>query len=188
MARPLPGMSSTSGVSGVSGLPRRVAASVLFAGGAVAFAATFLPLGYATYPATYGEIARDTTFIPAQNLMVAIQFNVQYPRESDIGGTSFWAFVLWGAPLILAAAGLALLLARRWTPRLRVWIVALILLLLGAGYVLVSCNFYVYPFFGLQGATAHTLTYGAGLSLLGYLAALAGVIWLARQRASINSA
>jgi hypothetical protein len=178
MARPL---------SGASGLPRRVAAGVLSAGGALAFAATFLPLGYATYPATYGA-ATATTEIPAQNLIRVIQFNVRYPQESSFIGTCFWAFLLWGAPLILAAAGLVRLLARRWIPRLRVWIATLIVALLGGGYVLVSCNFYVYPFFGLQGATAHTLTYGAGLSLLGYLAALVGVIWLALQRASINSA
>jgi hypothetical protein len=97
-------------------------------------------------------------------------------------------FLLWGAPLILAAAGLGLLLADRWRPRLRVWFVALIVALVGAGYVLVSCQFYVYPFFGLQGATAHTLTYGADLSFLGYLAALVGVIWLALQRNTTNSA
>src|SRR5690349_22463600 len=115
MARPLSATSGASGASGASGLPRRLAAGVLLAGGALAFAATFLPLGYATYRATAGEIAGTTTFIPAQNLTVAIQFNVRYPQESDIGGTCFWAFVLWGAPLILAAAGLILLLARRWT-------------------------------------------------------------------------
>ncbi len=168
--------------------PRRIAACVLFAGGALALAATFLPLGYATYPASYGEIASTTLEIPAHDLIVAIQYNVQYPRESDIGGTCFWAFLLWGAPLILAAAGLVLLLARRWNPRRRVWIVTLIVALLGAGFMLVSCQFYVYSFFGLQGATAHTLTYGAGLSLLGYLAALVGIIWLALQRTNRNTA
>jgi hypothetical protein len=182
MARPL------SATSGTSDLPRRAAASALFAGGALAFAATFLPLGFATYPATPGEIAAPIYTVPAQDLITVIQFNLLSPGESSIIGTCTWAFLVWGAPLILAASGLVLLLARRWRPRRRVWIVALIVALLGAGFMLVSCQFYVYPFFGLQGATAHTLTYGAGLSLLGYLAVLVGVIWLALQRTSINSA
>ncbi|HEY7339813.1 MAG TPA: hypothetical protein VH591_02935 [Ktedonobacterales bacterium] len=185
MARPLSG---TPGTFGASSLPRWIAASVLLAGGALAFAATFLPLGYATYPADYGEIATTTFEIPAQNLITVIQFNLRSPGESSIIGTCAWMFLLWGAPLILAAAGLGLLLADRWRPRLRVWFVALIVALVGAGYVLVSCQFYVYPFFGLQGATAHTLTYGADLSFLGYLAALVGVIWLALQRNTTNSA
>src|SRR5690349_1501054 len=131
--------------SGISGPPRQIAACVLLAGGALAFAATFLPLGYATYPATSGEIATTTVEIPAQTLITVIQFNLRYPGNSSIIGTCTWAFLLWGAPLVLAAIGLVSLLAGRWRPRLRVWIVALIMALVGAGYVLVSCQFYVYP-------------------------------------------
>ncbi len=159
--------------------PRRIAAGLLLAGGAMAFAATFLPLEYLTYPDTHGRIDASPQ-IPAQVFIGVIQFYRQssYNQTSNIIGACVWAFLLWGAPLILATFGLALLLARRWTPGWAIWIASLILVLLGAGWTLVSCLFIV----NLPGAVAQVLTYGAGLSFLGYLAALASIIWLALQR------
>lgn len=165
--------------------PHWIAAAALFTGGAIAFSATFLPLGQAAYFATAHDPATTVAEIPAQDLITTIQFNARYPQESSIGGTCFWGIALWGAPLILATIGLTLLIARRWTPRPRMWIVSLILLLLvlllGAGYVIVSSAFYLTPFFGRQGAV-RTLEYGAAISLLGYFVTLVGVIWLAFQR------
>ena len=182
MARPLSGISSTSGASG---LPRRVAAGVLFAGGALAFIATFLPQVYLTYPTTHGRIDREPE-IPALVYLAVILYYRQYSNvyTPTVIAMCAWAFLLWGAPLILAFFGLALLLARRWTPGWRSWTVGVILVLLGAGYVLVSCLF----FLNLQGSVVQVLTPGTSLSFLGYLAALVGVLWLALQRADINSA
>lgn len=159
--------------------PRRIAAGLLFAGGAMSFAATFLPLVYLTYPDTHGRIDAAPE-IPAQAFISFVQFYRQdsYLQTSSIIGMCIWAFLLWGAPLILAIFGLALLLARRWTPGWGIWIIGLILVLLGVGWTVVSCLFIV----NLQGAVVQVLTYGAGLSFLGYLVALVGVIWLALQR------
>jgi hypothetical protein len=172
-----------------SGLPRRIATRVVLVGGTLAFLASFLPLGYASYPAnsTYSQGATTNATIPAQDLIAAIQFNLRFPQESSIGGTCVWAFLLWGAPLILAAAAVTFLLKPGWFARVGARIIGLVLILLvllvllGTGYTLVSCQFYLYPFFGLQGAT-HALAYGAGVALFGYLSALMGIIWLTIQR------
>jgi len=148
-------------------------------GGVLAFAATFLPLVYLTYPATHGRINASPQ-IPAQVFIGVTRFPQGYAhaQASSIIGAGIWAFLLWGTPIILAILGLTLLLARRWTPGLGIWIVALILVLLGVGWTLVSCLFVV----NLAGAVVQVFTYGAGMSLLGYLAALVAAIWLAFQR------
>ena len=166
--------------------PHRIAASALLVGGALAFTATFLPLGQTAYVATEHDPATTIAEIPAHDLITAIQFNVQYPQESSIGGTCFWGFVLWGAPLVVVAIGLSLLLARRWIPPAGSLIACLALILLGVGYNIISCSFYLHPFFGSQGAT-RTLEYGADLAFLGYFVALVGIIWLAFQRGGRTS-
>ncbi|HEX6540156.1 MAG TPA: hypothetical protein VF040_00245 [Ktedonobacterales bacterium] len=166
-----------------SSAPRWRAASLLLVGGLLAFAASFLPLGQAAYSAAYGDRAMTIVSVPARELLTVIQVNLRAPGESIISGTYFWGFAIWGAPLILAAIGLALFLARRWTPTARTWVPALALILLGAGFTLVSCWFYLYPFFGSQGAT-RTLAYGPAAALLGFLIALAGTIMTARLRTS----
>ena len=93
------------------------------------------------------------------------------------GGTGFWAFWLWGAPLILAALGAAALLSRRWTPAARTRVLGVFLVAFGVDLTLVSCVGYLDPIFGSQGAT-RTLAYGPAVTLLGYLGALVGTIWL----------
>lgn len=176
MARTLSGESATSSASGMT---RRIAAGVLLAGGALAFIATFLPLVYVTYPDTHGRID-GAPQIPAQAYIALLLFYRQdsYLQTPTIIAMCVWAFLLWGAPLILAIVGLALLVARRWTPGWRLWTVGLILVLVGIGWMVVSCLFFV----NLQGAVVQVITYGTGLTLLGYLIALAGVTWLALQR------
>lgn len=173
MARPL------SATSGTSRLPRRIAAGLLFAGGALAFIATFLPLVYLTYPDTHGRIDGDPE-IPALIFIGFAQFYRQdsYLQTPTVIAMCVWAFLMWGFPLILAIVGLALLVARRWTPGWRLWTVGLILVLLGIGWMIVSCLFFV----NLQGAVVQVITYGTGLTLFGYLAALTGVTWLTLQR------
>jgi hypothetical protein len=165
--------------SGTSDLPRRIAAGALFVGGALAFIATFLPLVYLTYPDTHGRIDADPE-IPAQAFISFLQFYRQdsYLQTPTIVAMCVWAFLLWGVPLILAIFGLALFVARRWTPGWRLWTVGLILVLLGVGYTVVSCLFFV----NLQGAVVQVITYGTGLTLFGYLIALAGVTWLVLPR------
>jgi hypothetical protein len=143
----------------------------------VAFIATFLPLVHLTYPDTHGRIDASPE-IPAQILIWFIQYYRQPPQTASILGICIWTFLLWGVPLILAIFGLVLLVARRWTPGWRLWIIGLILVHLGVGWMLVSCLFFV----NLSGAVVQVITYGTGLSLLGYLAGLAGVTWLALQR------
>ena len=173
MARPL------SATSDTPRSPRWIAAGVLFAGGALTFIATFLPLVYLTYPDTHGRID-GAPEIPAQIFFGIIEFYRQdsYLQTASIIGTCIWAFLLWGVPLILAIFGLALFVARRWTPGWRLWTVSLILVLLGVGYTVVSCLFFV----NLQGAVVQVITYGTGLTLFGYLIALAGVTWLVLLR------
>ena len=168
-------LTSPSGSPRSGGL-RWFAASVLLVGGALAFIATFLPLGRATYPAASGEPASTSFSIPGQDLARVVAVNLSAPNGGIIG-TLFWAFALWGVPLFLAAVGGALLLARRWTPAPRVWAVGLILVELGAGFTIVSIWGYLNPILGSQGAT-RTLEYGPGVSLFGYLCALAGTICL----------
>jgi hypothetical protein len=171
-ASPLTSPADSSRIGGL----RWSAASALLAGGALAFMATFVPLGRATYPAASGEPASTSLSIPGQDLATAVRVNLRAPNGGIIG-TLFWAFALWGVPLYLAALGGALLLIRRWTPAPRVWAVALILVELGAGFTIVSMWGYLNPIFGSQGAT-RALEYGPGVSLIGYLCALAGTIGL----------
>jgi hypothetical protein len=156
--------------------PRWFAAGALLVGGALAFIASFLPLGRATSPGSGGNPTSTSFRIPAHELATVVGVNVQVPN-GGIVGTSFWAFSLWGAPVMLAALGGALLLARRWTPAPRVRVVGVILVAVGAGFTVLSCWGYLYPVFGSQGAT-RTLEYGPGVALFGYLCALAGMIWL----------
>ncbi len=145
----------------------------------MAFAATFLPLVYLTYPDTHGRIDAEPE-IPVQAFISFLQFYRQssYTQTPTIIAMCVWAFLLWGVPLILAIFGLALLLTRRWTPGWRLWTVGLILVLLGVGYTVVSCLFFV----NLQGAVVQVITYGTGLTLFGYLIALAGITWLVLLR------
>jgi hypothetical protein len=157
-------------------VPRWFAANALLVGGALAFIASFLPLGQTTDLASGGSPASTSFWIPAQELVTVVGFNAQAPDEGIVG-TSLWAFTLWGAPVMLAALGGTLLLARRWTPAARVRVVGVILVAVGAGFTVLSCWGYLNPFFGSQGAT-RTLEYGPGVALLGYLCAQAGTIWL----------
>ncbi len=156
---------------------RWVAASVLLVGGMLAFAASFLPFGQAAYPATDGYPASAVIRLPAQDLARAIDDVVRAPYTHSVGGTGFWAFWLWGAPLILAALGAAALLSRRWTPAARTRVLGVFLVAFGVDLTLVSCVGYLDPIFGSQGAT-RTLAYGPAVTLLGYLGALVGTIWL----------
>jgi hypothetical protein len=155
---------------------RWFAAGALLLGGGLAFIATFLPLGQTTYPAASGQPASTSLSIPGQDLTKAVEVNFS-ARSGGILDTVFWAFTLWGVPLFLAALGGALLLARRWTPAPRVWAAALVLIELGAGFTLVSTWVYLNITIGTGGAI-RSLEHGPGVSLFGYVCALAGTIAL----------
>jgi hypothetical protein len=158
------------------------AASVLLVGGVLAFIATFLPLGTAVYP---NDPAPPIVTVPAEQLATALRFNLQNPASSSISSTLGWAALLWGIPISLMALGAALLLWRHRVrvPRMRprqmrlVLVLGLVLGFLGAGFTLLSIEFYRYPFFGLQGWT-RSLEYGAAVAVCGYLCALVGLVWL----------
>ncbi len=156
---------------------RWLAASMLFVGGILVFAASFLPLGRASYSATDVDPATTLISIPAQELIRVIQNNLSAPASASFVGTGFWAFWLWGAPLILAILGAVALLVRRWSPGTRTRVVSMFLVVLGLGLTLVSCWGYLNPIFGYQGAI-RTLAYEPVVAAVGYLSALAGATWL----------
>ncbi|HEY7339814.1 MAG TPA: hypothetical protein VH591_02940 [Ktedonobacterales bacterium] len=145
-------------------------------GGAVAFAASFLPLGQIAFPAIAGEPATTIVEIPGQMLALMVQTPYRLSIEGCLLFAGFWA-----APLLLAAIGVSLLIRRR-PGRARIWVFGLLLILLGAGItVLYSALYLLFP----QGEVIHpkaTLAYGPAVALFGYLTALVGVIWLALQR------
>ncbi len=161
-----------------SNAPRRIAASALFVGGALAFGATFLPFGQLAWPAIADEPASTVIAIPGRDLATSIAAQAHFLTIASstcllIGG-------LWGAPLIVAVIGVALALSPRWTPTGRTWAPALLLVLLGAGVTGLYCAaFLAFPHGEVIQPKA-TLHYGAGVALLGYVIALLGVIWLAR--------
>lgn len=161
-------------------MPRRSAAGVLFVGGLLAFAASFLPLGQLSYPAIDGEPASTFVEIPGQTLARITQQTIQTPYRLGIETCLLFAGV-WAAPLLLAALGMAPLVRRR-PVRARAWAFGLLLILLGAGVTVLYCALYLlFP----HGEVIHpkaTLEYGPAVVLSGYLLALVGVIWLAVQR------
>jgi hypothetical protein len=157
--------------------PRSLEAGALLLGGALAFAASFLPLGQAVYPADFHQTPIVT--IPARELATVIGNNLHDPASASFVGTGFWTFALWGAPLGLAVLGLLALL-RRQAPasgRSASQIVSMLLVVVGAGFTLVSCWGYLTPIFGSGGAT-RSLVYGPAVALLGYLSA----VWGLRRR------
>jgi hypothetical protein len=160
----------------------RLAAFALLVGGAVAFVATFLPLATAFDPDT----GWTTLYVPAQDFATELQFNLQNPATSSLSDTLVLALFMWGIPLVLAALGATLLVARRGMTRARTWAVRLVLViglvlgLIGGGFALLTVEFAVHPFFGSGGRTL-TLQYGATVYLCGYgcvLVALIGLLFL----------
>ncbi|HEX5440340.1 MAG TPA: hypothetical protein VFW76_05615 [Ktedonobacterales bacterium] len=152
------------------------ATGLLFVGGAVAFIASFLPLGQIAFPAVADEPAATFVEIPGQTLALMVQTPYRLSIEGCLLFAGFWA-----APLLLAAIGVALLVRRR-PVRARIWVFGLLLILLGAGITVLYCALYLlFP----RGEVIHpkaTLDYGPAVVLTGYLLALVGVIWLALQR------
>lgn len=161
---------------------RPVAASALLVGGMLAFAASFLPLGQSFYPGGFGEPASTQVTVPAQ--FVATSFAVALRHHVfSLSETLLWPLALWGAPLVLAALGIGVLLAPIRRLRARTRILGLLLVVLGAAFVILMCLAHQSPFFGSQGAIL-TLTYGPVVGLLGYLGALVGIIRLPARSGS----
>ena len=157
--------------------PRRLAAGALLAGGLAIFLSSFLPFGKDSFPADSYSPELTVITVPARDLITTLQSNMQNPDNSSLASTLFWAFLVWGIPLLLLALGGAALAARwRW-PGVASCFAGLLLLLVGAGYSLVSLEFYLDPIFGAQGGT-RTLEYGSIVTLLGYLSAFVAIIWL----------
>jgi hypothetical protein len=156
---------------------RRLAAGALLAGGLAIFLSSFLPLGKDSFPANSDSPELTVITVPARDLITTLQFNVQNPDNSSLASTLFWAFLVWGIPLVLLALGGAELAARRSWASVASCFASLLLLLVGAGYSLVSLEFYLYPIFGTEGGT-RTLEYGSIVTLIGYLSAFGAIIWL----------
>ena len=155
---------------------RWLAAGALIAGGALAVGASFLPLGQAVYPASFGQDAGTIISFPVNDLIYWLADMARSPARFSLS-TVIWAFFVWGAPALLVALGLALAMARRWRPRQRVMVAGVALVALGAGYAALMCWAYLHPFFGSNGATRSLLS-GPVVSFLGYALALAGALLL----------
>ncbi len=160
--------------------PRRIAAGLLFVGGALAFVASFLPLGQLAYPAIADEPASTFVEIPGQTLAEIVQQTAQAPYRLSIEACLLFVGI-WAAPLLLAAIGVSLLV-RRQPVQTRIWVFGLLLILLGAGVTVLHCVLYLFFSHGEVIQPKATLDYGPAVALLGYLLALAGVLWLALQR------
>jgi len=156
------------------------AAGLLLVGGALAFVASFLPLGQIAFPAIADEPATTIVEIPGQTLALMVQQTVQAPYRLSIEGCLLFAG-FWAAPLLLAAIGAAPLV-RRQPARARVGVFGLLLILLGAGVTALYCALYLFISHGEVIQPKATLDYGPAVALLGYLLALAGVLWMALQR------
>jgi hypothetical protein len=172
--------------SPISSTPRWLAADTLSAGGALAFMASFLPLGQTRYPAVADEPATTLVEIPARTLasIMGVQANHLYVVSPDV----CLLFVgVWGAPLLLVVIGLSLLV-RRQPLRARVWVSGLLPILLGAGITVLYCAIYLLFPHGEVIQPKATLAYGPAVALSGYLIALASVIRLALQPTSRNTA
>lgn len=154
------------------------AAGLLFVGGAVAFVASFLPLGQIAFPAVADEPATTIVQIPGQTLALMAQQSIQTPYHLSIEGCLLFAG-FWAAPPLLAALGVAALVRRQ--PG-RIGMFGLLLILLGAGVTVLYCALYLFFPHGEVIQPKATLDYGPAVALLGYLVALAGVIWLALRR------
>ena len=160
--------------------PRRIAAGLLVAGGVLAFAASFFPLGQLAYPAVADEPATTFVEIPGQTLALVVQQTAQAPYRLGMETCLLFAGV-WAAPLLLAAIGVLLLVSRQPT-RARIWVFGLLLILLGAGVTVLYCALYLLFPHGEVIQPKVMLEYGPAVVLSGYLLALVGVIWLAVQR------
>ena len=156
------------------------AAGLLLVGGAVAFVASFLPLGQIAFPAIADEPATTIIEIPGQTLALMVQQTIQAPYRASIEGCLLFAG-FWAAPLLLAAIGVALLVSRQ-PVRARIWVFGLLLILLGAGITALYCVLYLFISHGEVIQPKATLDYGPAVALSGYLVALVGVIWLALRR------
>lgn len=157
------------------------AAGALIMGGALAFGATFLPFGQLAWPAFAGESATTIVNIPGRDLATATGVQVQH-FGALAPSTCFLIGGLWGAPLILAAIGVALALSRRWMPTARAWVPALLLILFGAGITALYCLAFLFLPHGEVIQPGVMLSYGPVVAVLGYTIALPGVIWAARLR------
>ncbi len=159
---------------------RRMAAGLLLAGGVLAFAASFLPLGQIAYPAIADEPVTTFVEVPGQALAIIIQQTAQAPYRLSID-TCLLLVGEWAAPLLLAVIGLSLLI-RRQPVSSRLWVSGLLLILSGAGFTVLYCAIYLLFPHGEVIVPKATLDYGPAVTLLGYLIALTGVIGLAVQR------
>ena len=163
---------------------RQLAVGALLAGSLAAFVSSFLPFGRATYQSdiyTPGPPIRVEIFVTAQDLIEVLQVSIQNPGNLlNLAITLIWAFLVWGIPLVLLALGAAALWRRPRHHRATVYFVGLLLVLIGAGYTLLTCisyESYLYPWFGSLPALTRTLEYGSLVTLLGYLSAFVAIVW-----------
>jgi hypothetical protein len=124
-----------------------------------------------------GDAALSIVSIPARDLMTIWRVNLQ-TRDDGIISTGFSTLMMWDVPIALVVTGILLLSSAGWRPTWLARAATVVLAVIGASFLVLSCLGYLYTCFGSQGAT-RTLEYGAGVAALGYLCALAEAVGLA---------
>ena len=152
----------------------RFAGSLLVVGGALAFLASFLPLGQASFPPVEGDPATTLVTIPARALLEMVQSPTRLLGLSSL----FELIGQWGLPLALAALGLVVLLVPRWR-QMRGHAFVVVLAGLGIIFVLLKCLIFV-AFTHLGNLVTPSTSFGIGpfIALLGYVCAGVGAVRL----------
>ncbi len=161
--------------------PRRSAALLILAGGLLAVIATFVPWVQIAWQAIDDEPAGAFMVIPGRDLTHMVLDTLQAPRILSVE-TVFALLFSWGVPLLLVAlAVVALLAPRRGMPSRGIRTTALVLTICAVGWVGVVTWVAFLPHFDML-VTTNTLQAGPFIALLGYGAALAGLVWLMPRR------
>lgn len=179
----MPSGATSSPASGIlaAASPRRPAALLLSAGGLLAGIGWFVPWVHVAWQAVDDEPAGTITVIPGRDLALAVLHTLQTPRMFTIETLCGLVFA-WGVPLLLVALGIVALLAPyRGAPSRRARMIAGILTVCAAGWVMLVTLLSLTVHLEVI-ATTNTLQAGPVLALVGYGCALGGLIWLAPQR------
>jgi hypothetical protein len=150
----------------------------LLVGGILAAVGLFLPWVRVHYPAIAGDPAVTFYDLPGRSVAQALHDVVFAPHRFSLG-LLVDAQILLDVPLLFAVLGAIAMLSRGWVPSRRLRVVCALLAAAGAVWTIMTA----YVFVNIVGSddmvrTARTLQPGAGVTLLGYLCALLGMLWL----------